>query len=57
VFVDQYRMLRTCLGREFFEHSENPRLRSARGFVYLCKMALDEFSGNARALAEITEAV
>ncbi|MDK2971439.1 MAG: glucosamine-6-phosphate deaminase [Candidatus Sumerlaeota bacterium] len=57
VFVDQYRMLRTCLGREFFEHSENPRLRAARGFVYLRKMALDEFSGNARALAEITEAV
>jgi glucosamine-6-phosphate deaminase len=57
VYVDQYRMLRTCLGRDYFEHSDNPRLRSARGFVYLCKMTLDQFSGSARELAEITEAV
>jgi len=56
VWVDQFRYLRTLLGHEWFEQNESPRLRAARAFVYLRKMPLSEFSGAARALAEITEA-
>lgn len=56
VWVEQFRFLRTLLGYQWFEQNESPRLRATRGFVYLKKMPLREFSGAARALAEITEA-
>jgi glucosamine-6-phosphate deaminase len=56
MMVDQFQILRTCLGHEWFLDHENPRLRATRGFVYLKEMPLAEFSGNARALAEVTEA-
>ncbi len=56
VWVEQFRYLRTLLGHEWFEQNPSPRIRAARAFVYLRKMPLSEFSGAARALAEITEA-
>ncbi len=55
VWVEQFRSLRTLLGHEWFEQNPSPRIRAARAFVYLRKMPLSEFSGAARALAEITE--
>jgi len=55
MMVDQFKILRTLLGYQFFEQNESPRLRATRGFVYLKSMPLSEFSGKARALAEITE--
>jgi hypothetical protein len=56
MMVDQFHILRTCLGGEWFLDHKNPRLRATRGFVYLREMPLAEFSGQARALAEVTEA-
>ncbi len=56
MMVEQFQMLRTLLGHEFFEQNENPRLRAARGFIFIKEMPLAEFSGQARALAEVTEA-
>jgi len=57
LWVEQYNMIRTCLGERFFIENKNPRLRATRGFVFLKSMTLDEFAGSARRLAEATEAV
>ncbi|CAN5415111.1 glucosamine-6-phosphate deaminase [soil metagenome] len=56
LMVEQFRMLQTCLGERFFTENESPRLRATRGFVFLKSMKLEEFSGNARSLAQATEA-
>lgn len=56
LWVEQFRMLKTCLGERFFIENNHPRLRAARGFVFMKSMALAEFSGKARSLAEATEA-
>lgn len=57
LMVEQFRMIRTCLGERFFTDNPSPRLRAARGFVFFKEMKLDEFSGAARGLARATEAV
>jgi len=57
LLVEQFRMLQTCLGERFFIENKSPRLRAARGFVFLKSMELAEFSGNARSLAQATENV
>jgi len=57
LWVEQYKMLRTCLGERFFTESSNPRLRAAAGFVFFREMSLDEFSGSARSLAAAAEGV
>lgn len=41
--VEQYRMLKTCVGREFFYFHPAPLIRATRGLVFLRKMSLDEF--------------
>jgi glucosamine-6-phosphate deaminase len=53
--VEQYQMLKTCLGRRFFNEHRSPLIRATRGFVFLKKMSLDEFYTHARALQETTE--
>jgi glucosamine-6-phosphate deaminase len=40
--VEQYQMMKTLLGRDFFYQSSDSRTRSTRGLVFLKKMALDE---------------
>lgn len=57
LWVEQFAMVRTCLGERFFTENPHPRLRATRGLVFLKAMELAEFSGKARRLAEITEAV
>ncbi|MCX8036265.1 MAG: glucosamine-6-phosphate deaminase [Candidatus Sumerlaeia bacterium] len=56
IWVGQFRMIQTCLGERFFIDNPSPRLRATRGLVFLKAMSLDEFSGKARRLAEVTEA-
>lgn len=57
LWVEQFQMLKTCLGERWFTENPSPRLRAARGFVFFREMALEEFSGAARGLAKATEAV
>lgn len=57
LWVEQFNMLRTCLGERFFTENPSPRLRATRGFVYFKEMKLEEFSGKARGLAQATEAI
>lgn len=53
--VQQYQMLKTCLGRRFFNDHPSPLIRGTRGFVFLKRMTLEEFSRQARALKRSTE--
>jgi glucosamine-6-phosphate deaminase len=55
VQVHQYQMLKTCLGRQFFNEHPSPLIRATRGFVFLRRMNLQEFYSHARELREITE--
>lgn len=54
--VEQYDMMKTCLGREFFQHHAHPRMRAARGMIFLKEMNLQEFYEKVRELKKITEA-
>ncbi len=53
--VQQYQMLKTCLGRQFFNEHPSPLIRATRGFVFLRKMSLQEFYSHARELKRTTE--
>ena len=55
VQVQQYQMLKTCLGRQFFNEHPSPMIRATRGFVFLRKMTLEEFYSHARELRKVTE--
>jgi glucosamine-6-phosphate deaminase len=48
--VEQYRQLETCLGSDFFQKNSHPRLRAARGMIYLAEMELDHFFDTVRDL-------
>lgn len=55
--VEQYGMVKTCLGNDFFLKNSHPRLRAARGMIFLREMSLDEFYQEVRELKKVTEAV
>ena len=46
--VEQYQMLKTCLGREWFAEHPSPLIRATRGLVFLHEMNLEAFSSTAR---------
>ncbi len=54
--VHQYAMIRTCLGKEFFQQNTHPRLRGARGMIFLKEMPLQQFYEKVRQLRKMTEA-
>ncbi len=54
--VEQYAMVKTCLGKEFFQQNAHPRLRGARGMIFLAEMSLQQFYEKVRQLKKITEA-
>jgi glucosamine-6-phosphate deaminase len=56
LWVEQFTMLKACLGHRFFIDNTNPRLRATRGYLFMKEMSLEEFTGSARALAQATEA-
>ena len=53
--VEQYAMVKACLGNDYFEQHGSPLIRGTRGFVFLKKMSLDEFYHHARQLQEKIE--
>jgi glucosamine-6-phosphate deaminase len=53
--VEQYQMLKTCLGRAFFTEHQSALIRATRGFVFLKEMDLDEFELHSRALKRYAE--
>lgn len=54
--VEQYAMIKTCLGKDFFLRHSHPRLRGARGLIFLKDMSLDQFYEKVRELKKLTEA-
>jgi glucosamine-6-phosphate deaminase len=54
--VEQYQMIKTCLGREWFAEHPSALIRATRGLVFLREMNLDEFSHTARRLRDVAEA-
>jgi glucosamine-6-phosphate deaminase len=54
--VEQYQMIKTCLGGDFFLKNSHPRLRAARGMIFLKEMNLPEFYEKVRELKKLTEA-
>jgi glucosamine-6-phosphate deaminase len=54
--VEQYAMIKTCLGKEFFQSHSHPRLRAARGMIFLKDMTLPQFYEKVRALKKLIEA-
>jgi glucosamine-6-phosphate deaminase len=54
--VEQYGMVKTCLGRDFFLKHQHPRLRAARGMIFLKDMSLQDFFDKVRELKKATEA-
>jgi glucosamine-6-phosphate deaminase len=57
IYVEQYLMITTCLGKEYFQEHSHPRLRAARGFIYLKDMDLISFYQKVRELKKVTEAI
>jgi glucosamine-6-phosphate deaminase len=53
--VEQYRMLKTCLGSEFFDEHPSALIRATRGMVFLQRMTLEELRGHSRQLKKTTE--
>ena len=53
--VDQYHVLKTCLGREYFNEHPSPLIRATRGLVFLKSLTLAEFYERSRALRRSTE--
>ena len=53
--VEQYAAAKTCLGDDYFLKHDHPRLRAARGMIFLREMQLPEFFRKVRELRKITE--
>jgi glucosamine-6-phosphate deaminase len=53
--VEQYAMVKTCLGKDFFQKHMHPRLRAARGLIFLKDMNLTDFYHKVRELKRIME--
>jgi len=55
IMVEQYSMMKTCLGRDFFYSNPIPRLRATRGMVYIREFTLGEFYAWAAELRRLIE--
>ncbi len=53
--VNQYQMLKVCLGREYFNEHPSPLMRATRGFVFVRSMTLPEFYDTCMELKKSTE--
>jgi len=55
--VEQYQMVKTLLGREWFQQHEMSMFRATRGLVFLKEMDFEEFQRSARELQHATESI
>jgi len=55
IMVEQYVMVKTCLGDDYFLKHAHPRLRAARGLIYMKRMPLVDFYERVRELRKVTE--
>ena len=55
IMVEQYEMIKNCLGQDYFYNNSHPRIRATRGLVFLKEMSLKEFYNYAAELKKIIE--
>lgn len=55
--VEQYQVIKKCLGREYFDEHPSALIRATRGFVFLKRMSLEELYRHSRELKRSTENV
>ncbi|MCU0643449.1 MAG: 6-phosphogluconolactonase [bacterium] len=55
IMVEQFEQIKICLGQNFFQQNDHPRLRAAHGFNFLKKMTLQEFYQHSSELRKSTE--
>ncbi|MCK5088206.1 MAG: glucosamine-6-phosphate deaminase, partial [Melioribacteraceae bacterium] len=55
VQVDQYNIIRKCLGKDFFLNHDFKRVKSAKGLVFLKELTLNEFYEHSTELKKLTE--
>eukprot|EP00435_Cladocopium_sp_Y103_P003469 s4748_g1.t1 len=55
VQVQQYDMIETCLGYEWFHKHDSPLIRATRGLVFLREMTVQQLLAESRALRQQTE--
>ncbi|VAX17404.1 glucosamine-6-phosphate deaminase [hydrothermal vent metagenome] len=55
VQVDQYNIIRSCLGKEYFLEHDFKRVRAAKGMVFLKELTLNEFYDHSIELKKKTE--
>ncbi|PKL82132.1 MAG: glucosamine-6-phosphate deaminase [Ignavibacteriae bacterium HGW-Ignavibacteriae-3] len=53
--VEQYNVIRECLGKTFFLKHPHPRIRAAKGMLFLKELTLEEFYKHTRELKKVTE--
>jgi glucosamine-6-phosphate deaminase len=53
--VEQYNVLRECLGKDYFLKHPHPRIRAAKGILFLKELSLNEFYTHTRELKKVTE--
>lgn len=53
--VENYKTIRTCLGDEYFLNHEHPRIRAAKGCIFLKELTLEEFNNYSIELKKLTE--
>ena len=53
--VEQYRKIKTCLGREWFHNNPSALIRGTRGLVFLKEMTPEEFFHSCRELRKSVE--
>jgi hypothetical protein len=52
--VEQYSMVKNCLGKDYFHRHSHPRLRGARGLIFVKEISLPEFYEKVRELKKLT---
>ena len=53
--VDQYNIVRTSLGKDFFLEHDSKRVRAAKGMIFLKELTLEEFYKHSIELKKLTE--
>lgn len=53
--AEQYQMLKTLLGRDFFSKNKMRQIVAARGFIFLREMNVEEFVSRAQELQDAAE--
>lgn len=55
--IENFNIIRTCIGSTYFINSSHPRLRSAKGILFMKELSLEEFHKYSIDLKKLTELI